>query len=281
MSTPASVTLHFADWLQVAEAFAADAARMTMAAFETIDGAAINPRLPKGIGWVLIHSYYAAFFAAHAISRILGRGLLMLDASAVNAINSVTALFGMQSGGGLARGAHQCVADGTKKTITLAKVYSEGTHEALWSSFTILLRECATAILTKGGTSASSARAAAKLTELVLALTNSGSVVNGTWMSRTRNRLNYQHTHGAWFPYTGRSSYYNGLTGKLRDWQKPPDSLSIWSQPGRELQQVIEVATLLLAVCRDMCQDMADRCPRGKSFQQVTALEMLRLLSAA
>jgi hypothetical protein len=278
-STQISATLHFSDWTRVAEAFAVDSARMAMAAFETIEGASVATRLPKGIAWVLIRCYYAAFFAAHSIGRILGRSILRLDGAATNAIDGVTNIYGMQHHGGLQRGLYSCVADGAQKTLVLNKLLEEKSHEAFWSDFTGLLRDSVSRILT-GPMAASSGRAAAKLTELELTLTNAGATAKGNWLSQTRNRVNYQHAYGVWYPYAGRLRYYDRLTDMLGDWRKAPESLSIWSQPGRELQQVVEASNLLLAICRALCQDIANRCPRGVSFQEVTTLAVLRLIKA-
>ena len=53
-------------------AFAADCNRMSSAAFESIENITPSENLPRSVAWLIIRSYYSAFFAAHAILRMVG-----------------------------------------------------------------------------------------------------------------------------------------------------------------------------------------------------------------
>lgn len=278
-STPTSAELHFADWEQVVEAFAADSARMSTAALETVEGIAQSAALPKGAGWLLVRAYYSAFFATHALERMFGRSLTQFEAHTTHAVDTVSLLFGMQTSGNLERGLYVCVAETQRKVLKLDKVVSDGgPHEALWRDFTNLLRKATTDILSQPGGSSSAQRAAAKLTELQVALTDKGASGKGNWLSSMRNRVNYQHAFGTWFPYSGRVSYYDQLFTKIHTWRRDTDALSIWSQPGRDLQCFIETCVLLVAMCREVCVDMARRCPDGKSFHDYALMSLMRRL---
>jgi hypothetical protein len=276
-----AVELRFAEWFTVPGAFAFDCARMSTAALETFEGISPSSGLPKTAGWLVIRTYYGAFFAAHAIARMLGTSVTQLDAAAVNAIDTVTALFSMQPAGGLQKGLYVCVADAHKQTLSFSKITADGSHEALWSEFGALVRNAIQRILTGSSVSLRAQRAAAKLIEIEAALTDGGSLGKSSWLSVMRNRVNYQHGYGVWFPYQPYPAYYDALHDKAANWDTDPDKHSIWPRPGRELQRFVETATMLMALCRDMCLDMANRHPDNDSFHQYGSLALINRLAAA
>jgi len=271
--------LHFSDWDSVAQAFAADCARMSMAAVETLEGNLASPRLPKSIGWLLIRAYYGGFFGAHALGRMLGRSVTRLDTSATNAIDRVAALFGTNTPGGLQRGLYVCTADGAAKTLSLAKIVADSSHEAFWIDFAKLLQVATTRILSRTKASATAQRAASTLAEIEDAIKDGGSQLKGSWLSVIRNRINYQHGFGAWYPYQSSQDYYGQLQGKAQSWRNDPDTFSIWPRPGRELQRFVETSTLLVAICIDVSKDMTKRCPAGTSFHEYSVGALINNLN--
>ena len=148
-----SAELHFSDWNDVLDAFADDCARLCSAAFETIEGIATSKRLPKSVSWLIVRCYYAAFYAAHAVMRMVGKSLTQLDAPATNAIDSVSHLFGMLPGRGLERGLYVCQAVSSTASLQLNKVSSEGSHEALWSNFFGMIKSIGGTLLAVPGAS--------------------------------------------------------------------------------------------------------------------------------
>lgn len=277
--SPTMAVLHFQDWEHVASAFAADCGRMSSATLETVEGITQSEALPKSAGWLMVRGYYAAFFAAHSVERMLGRSISQLDGSATHAVDTVASAFGMLSGGNLGRGTFVCVANSAAQTLTLQKTYADGAHEALWNDFIDLLRNVTAKMLGQSQASAAAQRVVGKLVELETSLTNSGAIEGGNWLSLVRNRVNYQHTFGAWFPYRERVAYYDKLYEKMDGWRKDPDNLSIWPQPGRDVQRFIETCAMLVAICRELCTDMAKRCPVGKSFHDYASVGLMRHLN--
>jgi len=280
-ATRTSVTLSFADWDQVPAAFATDAARFSMAAFESAEGIMMSQSLPKSTAWLLIRSYYAAFFAVHALGGMLGQALTQLDAAAVGAVDTVVGAYGMQGAGGIHRGFYRCLADGVAGTLRLVRVPSGGSHEVLWNEFITLLRRVTTGILSQPNGTATSQQAAARLTEVEMALTSAGTVAKGTWLSIVRNRVNYHHEFGSWFPYSERGKYCDALLSRARKWSSEPDALTVRASPGRDLEQFVDACAVIVALCRATCLDMAERCPSGGSFLDLTSARLLRQLQAA
>jgi hypothetical protein len=252
---------------------------MSCAALETVEGIAPSASLPKSLGWLMVRSYYGAFFAAHALGRSLGRSVTQFDRPAINAIENVASIFNsLPSGVGLSRGTFVCVADSDHKTLTLKKSKADGSHHALWADFVLLVRDTANRLLNESSSNAQ--RAAAKLTELQAALTDSGQSPDGNWLSTMRNKVNYQHAFGAWYPYQERARYYDGLYAKISCWRGNSDQLSIWPQEGREVQRFIETCAALIALCREVTADMTRRCPKGKSFLHYASAGLLRYLES-
>lgn len=234
--------------------------------------------LPKSVAWLMVRAYYASFFAAHSIMRMLGRSISQLDASATAAIDAIASTFGMQSGSGLERGLYSCSTSHVGHTVSLSKVTGDGPHEALWSEFNRLVTDAIGQILGRQDATTSAQSAAAKLMELQAALTGGGRASRGNWLSMVRNRVNYQQAFGAWFPYDGRQRYYDGLVARLESWRGDSAALSIWPTRDREIQQFVETCALLVAICRELSIDMTHRCPAGRSFHHYASVGLMRRL---
>src|ERR1017187_2527989 len=93
-----SALLSVATLDDVIAAMAADCARFTTAAIESIEGIAQQGSFPKSVAWLTIRSYYASFYAAHAILRVLGVSCTQFDASQTAHINDTADAFGMAAG---------------------------------------------------------------------------------------------------------------------------------------------------------------------------------------
>jgi hypothetical protein len=270
-----TAVLNFAAPDTLLAAYAADCARMAAAAVETLDGITPSTALPKSIGWILIQSYYSAFFSAHAVLRMFGRTCTQFDAGQITSIHGVADVYGTRAGISLTRGQYGGVIDSVAKTIVLRKRsgVDGGSHGAMWGLFLELIRDLTTKILAAPSTTAAQ-QVATKLIELDAALTWAGAG-NGTWLSQMRNRTNYQMAFGAWFPYTERVKYYDSLTPATELWRSDPMKIQVWGARGRDLQKFLEASMLIVAICRVLCQDMSVRCPKGKSFQQFGPLALL------
>lgn len=276
-----TATLTFVDWDPIVRAMAADCGRFGSAAIETAVGITPTKTLPKSLGWLIVRAYYAGFFSAQAILRMIGRSVTQLDATAVNGIDSVASLFGMQpTEVSLEKGLYVCQVDEATKSIHLAKA-ADSSHESLWVLFTQELRRLIAEILKSSPSAKSAQEAASKLTELQFALTDNNSSPTGKWMSAYRNRVNYQQAHGMWFPYEAYQGYYEGLTKNLELWRKGHESIRVWPDAGRDAQRFVEVSAFLISLCRELSVDMCSRCSEGPSFLQYSTIGCMRQAKVA
>ncbi len=77
--------------------YAYDINRMAASSFESISGILPDANLPKSVGWLMIRSYYSAYFSMHAILRLFGISCSQFDTNESNAITDVAKLFSLQN----------------------------------------------------------------------------------------------------------------------------------------------------------------------------------------
>lgn len=70
------------------QAYAAEINRISVAAFETMSELSRPLRFPKSTGWLIIKTYYAAFFSAHALIRMLAKSCSLLGREQISSITA-------------------------------------------------------------------------------------------------------------------------------------------------------------------------------------------------
>lgn len=274
-ATSNAVTLQFSDMSKVASAYAFDARRFSMAAMETMAGLSRPASLPKSTGWLIVESYYGAFFAAHSLLRLSGLNFTQLERAATKSINDISALFGMQDSP-LEQGMFYGVVDHAGKALRIVKS-SDHSHEGLWARFLELLSDAALTI-GRNAPSSSVQSSLSKIIELKGLLTDGGKLSKGNWLSQIRNGVTYRHEFSAWYPYNAQPPYFSILDTRLTEWKVDIDEISLWPQNGRDIQRFLEACLALVSLCREVCLDMSSRCPEGRSFQDTGAVSLLRRL---
>ena len=259
-------------------AIAFDVARMGMAAFESIGDLQQHPSMPKSMGWVIIKTYYSAFFAAHALLRTFGVSLTQFDGMQIGNVSQIAAMYGSTNSQKLGNGFYVCTFDVQTGKLTCRHAGSQGgSHEILWKYFVNSMLGLSNQILLTHGESAKQQNAVAKINELCIGLKHNGKNA-GSWLSFVRNLTNYKHELGVWFPYRSRLKYYADLPNLKNDWKQKPEDIIIWNSPGRDLQRFVGVSNVILALLKATVLDMSQRCPAGKSFHQNTTQAVLNFL---
>src|SRR5207249_1610921 len=114
-------TLSVADDRALLSAFAFDCNRMALAAFESMTCILRVEALPRTTAWLLLKAYYAGFFAAHAILRILGLSCSYLEGEIPTAIGTVIDAYSMTNGLRINGGGYRCEFDAAKKRLTCTR----------------------------------------------------------------------------------------------------------------------------------------------------------------
>jgi hypothetical protein len=260
-----SFTLNIDDNLPLLKAMAHDCNRMSIAAFETLDGIKLRGNLPKSRAWLIIKYYYSAFYAAHAILRFLGTSCTQLEKGQTNKIRQVADIYGYANGISVSTGYYKCSYDHFTKSFICKKLnhpQNTGSHEKLWITFQNIFRELSNKILINPGLSIEQQKVSAKLTDICEILGKR----NNNWISNIRNLTTYRHEFSIWFPYSKYEKYYNRLFDFTSQWEADPMRINIWPNDDRDLQKFMEVCNVIIAICKEMITDMSERCSTGKSF---------------
>jgi hypothetical protein len=260
------------------EALAADINRTAAAAFESIGQAGRSDVFPRSTAWILIKSYYAAFFAAHALMRMLGTSFINIDGLQASSLNKIARLYGY-SQEEVTAGNFTAEFNGGSREVLWNRVDSNtgGVHEKFWAIFRQFIDGLSRDLLkSKTGVRADNQLVSAKLIELVGNLCYD-SCPKGTWLSYVRNRVNYKHQYGAWYPYRGQRPSFLVEERRIGNWCSDPLALDLASHGDRTLLRFQETCGFIVSCCRILALDMADRCPTGRSFHTYGWLAIARI----
>jgi hypothetical protein len=277
---PSSFTLTISAPEKLLFAVAGDINRCAIASFESINSVVKNDALPRSTAWLVIKSYYGAFFGAHAIARILGRGFLQFEGIQANSINKIASLFEMSNSITVTRGYYRYSFDASTKELKFERVKGEsgGVHEVFWSNFYSLVRNLSNDVISSvTGASASNHQVSAKLDELADNLAH-GSLSKGNWLSAIRNTVNYGHRLGTWFPYTEQRSYLSTLYSTKTNWLTDPMSIDLTSHADKDLLRFQATCNFIISLCRVLVSDMATRSSGKKSFHEYGSIALLNLM---
>ncbi|CAA9300969.1 MAG: hypothetical protein AVDCRST_MAG68-436 [uncultured Gemmatimonadetes bacterium] len=275
---PGSFVLNVADRKPLLSAFAYDCSRMAMASLESMQGVQPHPTFTRATAWLFVRAYYAAFYAAHAILRMMGVSYTQFEQPQVVAVRDIATVFGMLNAQNIGGGMYECMFDPARNELRcdVARTGSGGTHEVMWVAFGDTLRKLSNDVLLVETLTTRDRQDLSNQLSTVAGVLNRGG---GNWLSKFRNAVNYRHEYGAWFPY----SEYRGAPDRFfqasTKWTEDPMRLTIWTAPGRDIQTFMETCVWIVALCRELVEDMADRCPAGRSFHDHGCRELLRRLS--
>ena len=173
--------------------FAFDINRMATSAFESINGIVPENGLPKSLGWLIIRSYYAAYFAAHAILRIFGISCSQFDSNESRSITEVAKLYSLQGGKTISSGYYSCNYNFSNSTIQCDQL--NNTHQDVWKTLHVLLDNLSTKVSTSDFLKKDRDNVIEFLFQLRLGLSNKNNLNNGAWLSKIRNDVNLSLIH--------------------------------------------------------------------------------------
>jgi hypothetical protein len=260
-------------------ALAADINRTAVASYETICQVAPNSKFPKATAWIVIKSYYAAFFAAQTILRMIGRPYTTIESQHAASVNKIASLHGFLLDSSATNGDYAISFDAERQRVTWKKVDRlRGSHQTFWFFFNREMNKLSDEVLRMTtGSFEENQRAAVKFAELSRNLCHDASP-NGNWLSNVRNAVNYRQSHGAWFPYAGYDRHGKIDLHKCNDWLSDPMAIDLGGQGVGNAQRFQGTCNFIVALCRDLVTDMASRCPTGKSFHSFGWLAIANMI---
>lgn len=271
-STSFTLTTHDTDGLRAA--LANDCNRMAMAAIESISGVQADGMFPKSSAWATIRSYYAAFFAAHSLLRVFGYSYSQLEFDHTKKIFEMAKALNVH-------GIHTKIESGfysiqiDKTFTTLVFEKKNDSHKDMWKGFLILIDSLIANIGATAAISAHRIKAQDLLMETRRGVTKNGSRAMGNWLSELRNQVNYQHSHGAWYPYEVGAINRRIVESATSSWKKPTDTFSVASK-SKEMELFFESTSLLLSFLREMIAVCTEKSGDKGSVFRNGALRMMK-----
>lgn len=272
---PGSINVFLSNAANGVNYFAHEADRFAAAAFESLLTPAKSEKLPRSYGWRLIQSYYAAFFAAHALFRVGGWACARLNSGHLNKINNeIKTLFG---GSSLAGGIYLIKGYSGGSSISIQHLGGQGggSHEALWSVFPSYLAHIRNLVIAQNAISTQDIKPIERLDDF-LRLKGGGE-----WFSSVRNRLNYSHAYGAWHPYIKSTTPHEQVNLAINSWLENIENIE-YSRDSDEILQFAKACSGIVGLCRVAIEDLAWRSQpkspfRGSSFQLLSEAKNLKL----
>jgi hypothetical protein len=278
--TRTSFVLSFGDGESLLDAFAGDINRIGSASFESAVGIVRTNPLRKSTAWLIIKTYYSAFFSAHALLRMFGESCTPIKREQVNSIEKVANLFGTSPPSPMTCGLYHLRCDMKANKIFGASL-SGSPHEVFWKLFHGRVLQLSNDVLSLSTESLVNRQlASAKFSELAanLSLASAGS---GRWLSTIRNAVNYDQKYATWYPYSGEQKYQNRLFEKVSEWNGDPMEIDLTSHQEKDLRRFQATCNFIIAVFRSSAVEMSRRCSAGRSFHEYGTLACLNLANRA
>lgn len=240
---------------EILKPLAYDINRMAASSFESMHGILPEIGLPKSVGWLVIRSYYSAYFAMHSILRLFGISCSQFDSNESNAITDVARMYSLDNGNSVSCGYYRCYYDFQKAVLYCKQL--NNTHQDVWKTFYDFIDELTTKVASSDFRKIDRDYVLQYLFKLREGLSFRNTFNNGTWLSKVRNDVNYSHSMGAWYPYE-RSSYEHEEMFRLTKlWKLPPSEKTIHDNLPRS-DHLLYVATCVsvVALCHSILKDL-------------------------
>lgn len=277
---------------------AKDISRLSCAAIESLSSIQESINNKKFLAWQMVKAYYAAFYAAHSTLKICGMGLTQIDQRTIQRISRRAASYGFsipQIKAGI-----YCIDFDThvQKMISYYVSKYDDSHRGLWRRYIDLISiVCGTSIRTNH-TDSNCIRIKEPSDSCTQSIYNqlpaidAGPIVNrlealknalnkkgdSNWLSYIRNEINYNHAYGLWFPYKLYEEEYSYTLNNKTMFIDNPLSNRFDFANECELKQFFICCQLIVAINREMVEDLAKRHPDNKSFIRNDILRALNNL---
>lgn len=261
---------------QILLPYAYDINRMAASSFESMHGISPENGLPKSFGWLIIRSYYSAYFAMHALLRLFGISCSQFDTHESRAVTDIAQMYSLHNGNTAASGYYKCQYD-----VQSARVYCKqlsNTHQDVWKSFYDLIDDLATKVASSDFRKKDRDYAIDYLFKLRDGLSFRKTLNGGNWLSKVRNEVNYTHSMGAWFPYSNSPDEHDRMFRLTQSWKNIP-SEEIINSHITECDQLLFVSTCvsIVSLCHALLLDLHKI--NGNTFLKYGAIRLSNQLN--
>ena len=261
-----SVLLDFREDGAIAAAFAADCCKLSASSIQTVASIKIGDKNKHQLPWNLIKLYYASFYSAHLIIRLLGRACYWLDHKISDRIDRLAEAADIQDRFKLDTASYLCLADENARSISFKKIdINGGAHEALWVAFHDTLTEVSNAII-NGPMQRTESQAAFAKIESYLSLSKKHK--SKSWLSRFRNDLQYKLLYDVWHPASISKKEREQLERAISKWRNDPMQISPDAMGSyTPLNEFVSSCVFIISLGRILMLKVNDSRPsKGVSF---------------
>lgn len=245
--------------------FVFDAIRFSNALIESAYSISSSNKNSKSIGWDIIKTYYAAFYAGNALLRLMGESFTYIDSASAKKIAEKHAFYGYITR--ITPGEYYAVYNSNLHYVSYSSLqsYQGGTHEKFWRILNNKLQDIESKILSNKLDSLITTDAQAialKLASLREILTKNS--ISGAWLSQFRNDVTYKNPNDIWFPYKNIDADYT----KLAEWQNLwlLDPMEIDIQTSTRLAQFYYSCHILMSLNRAIIFDLSEISTRRNNI---------------
>ncbi|WP_208021112.1 hypothetical protein [Paracoccus alkanivorans] len=229
-----------------------DAFRFATHSAQTVFELEQTSAYPKLTSWRVIQTYYAAYFAAHAILRFFGMSFSHLENGHVQFLKT------------------RCNSEAGYLPTLPSSYYLIGflpddqhltfnkcseSHKDLWKCFNVLVRQISTDSLTLRASDNRRQELSQVFSNLSDALCQLGKYQSGNWLSVVRNEVNYKSLHGVWYPFSKAIPSFEELMAKVKDWRKASSDFGNPNHIRNDLERFFITAFLIIDICLSLAQD--------------------------
>ncbi|WP_162560454.1 hypothetical protein [Methylobacterium durans] len=267
----------FRDRGTVANSLAVDIARFASASFQSVLSASQALVSKDEIPWAFIRIYYAAYYAGHALTRMLGISCSYLDRNHIAHIQKLGIAVGRSPNFTMKASAYHCVLTSNSALLesTSLREGGGGAHEAFWDVLGEKLKEVAEQVLLQSANQSDAQAVFAKIEAWRAKVKSHGSPLH-SWLSTIRNEVQYRQAHGLWLPIGVRKHEREQLARAFEQWKRDPMEISVDGPNGGKLADFLICCAFLIASCRVLLERISERSEiPSKSFVKVGPLSLI------
>lgn len=256
-----------------------DICRMATASFETMENVNVVEILPKSYGWIAIKSYYAAFFAAHAIMRCFGYTCSHLERGHIKLLNDYCLALGFPDSLKPESGVFSGTYEPTTRMFSLKKL--NNTHEDTWSLFIQCLMALSLEVLNLNTVTAKKQALSAKIDDLIIYMKDGGKFPKGNFLSNFRNSINYRHEYNSWHPYGKSAIHSEKIVTLINNWKCENVPLVCDWNKTKDVFNFFYSCTEIVSLCHKLVNIILANSETNKNLYSRWPGKFLKLTSTA
>jgi hypothetical protein len=246
-----------------------DFERFSLASRESFFVSLVDRQASSLSGWPLLKLYYSSFFAAHAIMRSRGVGVVNLNKSVTDHLNAVLCAYHSSSlnvspGQFVYKVIQDSHTSSGEISISLSPaVRGSGVHDSFWVEFCdFLVKEASKAVEIAVPFASDFVAGVSELSDAI----KGGGSHGAAWISGVRNEINYQHRHNTWFPLERKNNPLDALLGATYH-ESSTIRLDL-SKTKNVIQSFVNVTKYLACLNIELSDFVAARSTKNGAFGQ-------------